>query len=129
MKSSTALLSLLALASGARATILPRENAQGLLGEPIVMETKVPVVLGVMSACPDALACEAVFDRVLKQVGRRVDLGLTFVAKYVAHIFTISSSLRLTTGVQGERNGARVRGYLQTRTAGVCGERPAALRG
>jgi hypothetical protein len=40
---------------------------------------KVPVVLGVMSRCPDALTCEAVFDRVLKQVGNKVDLSLSFI--------------------------------------------------
>lgn len=42
-------------------------------------DKKVPVLLGVMSACPDALLCESVFDRVLKRVGSKVDISLTFI--------------------------------------------------
>ncbi|KIP07039.1 hypothetical protein PHLGIDRAFT_71740 [Phlebiopsis gigantea 11061_1 CR5-6] len=44
-------------------------------------DIKVPVVLGVMSACPDALLCESVFDRVLKRVGSKVDLSLTYIGQ------------------------------------------------
>ncbi|TDL29882.1 hypothetical protein BD410DRAFT_45349 [Rickenella mellea] len=40
---------------------------------------KVPVLLGVMSRCPDALICESVFDKVLSQVGDKVDLSLSFI--------------------------------------------------
>ncbi|KAI0701807.1 hypothetical protein BC835DRAFT_1404460 [Cytidiella melzeri] len=40
---------------------------------------KVPVVLGVMSQCPDAIVCESVFDETLQQVGDKVDLSLTFI--------------------------------------------------
>ncbi|KAI0736196.1 hypothetical protein C8Q72DRAFT_768944 [Fomitopsis betulina] len=47
---------------------------------PYSSPTKVPVMLGVMSRCPDAVLCEAVFDQVLKKVGHKVDLSLTFVA-------------------------------------------------
>ncbi|KZT74269.1 hypothetical protein DAEQUDRAFT_720429 [Daedalea quercina L-15889] len=43
-------------------------------------DTKVPVILGVMSRCPDAVLCETVFDQVLKKVAGKVDLSLTFVA-------------------------------------------------
>lgn len=50
---------------------------------PYSSPTKVPVMLGVMSRCPDAVLCEAVFDQVLKKVGHKVDLSLTFVAQYV----------------------------------------------
>jgi len=32
---------------------------------------RVPVELGVMSRCPDALVCETIFDQVLKEVGRK----------------------------------------------------------
>ncbi|KAH9844184.1 uncharacterized protein C8Q71DRAFT_731675 [Rhodofomes roseus] len=46
----------------------------------VVTETKVPVILGVMSRCPDAVLCESVFDQVLKRVANKVDLSLTFVA-------------------------------------------------
>jgi len=43
---------------------------------------RVPVELGVMSRCPDALACEAVFDQVLKEVGReKMDVTLVYVAE------------------------------------------------
>ncbi|KAI1795114.1 hypothetical protein LXA43DRAFT_1110669 [Ganoderma leucocontextum] len=42
---------------------------------------KVPVVLGVMSACPDAILCENVFDHVVQRVGDKVDLTLTFIGK------------------------------------------------
>ena len=43
----------------------------------------VPVILGVMSRCPDALLCESVFDDVLKQVGPKMSLEMTYIAKYV----------------------------------------------
>ncbi|KAG1754030.1 uncharacterized protein EDB91DRAFT_1101266 [Suillus paluster] len=42
---------------------------------------KVPVVLGVMSRCPDAILCESVFDRVLQRVGDKVDISLSFIAQ------------------------------------------------
>jgi hypothetical protein len=42
----------------------------------------VPVVLGVMSRCPDAFACEAVFDDVLARVGDKVDLSLAYIAQF-----------------------------------------------
>lgn len=42
---------------------------------------KVPVTLGVMSQCPDALYCESVFDEVLKEVGDIVDLRLSFIGR------------------------------------------------
>ncbi|QRV87776.1 gamma interferon inducible lysosomal thiol reductase GILT protein [Ceratobasidium sp. AG-Ba] len=44
-----------------------------------VQEVKVPVTLGVMSRCPDAIACETVFDKVLERVGNRVDMSLAFI--------------------------------------------------
>lgn len=46
-------------------------------------DNKVPVVLGVMSRCPDAILCESVFNRVLQRVGNKVDISLSFIAKYV----------------------------------------------
>ena len=45
-------------------------------------DRKVPVHLGVMSRCPDALVCEAVFDTVLPNVSDKVDLSLVYIAKY-----------------------------------------------
>ena len=47
-------------------------------------DVKVPVVLGVMSRCPDALLCESVFDDVLKEVGNKVNMSLSFIAKFVS---------------------------------------------
>lgn len=44
-------------------------------------DVKVPVILGVMSRCPDALLCESVFDDVLKRVEDKVDLKLSFIAR------------------------------------------------
>ena len=49
----------------------------------VTQDLKVPVVLGVMSACPDAILCESVFDRVLQQVGNKVELSLTFLGTSV----------------------------------------------
>ncbi|OCH92875.1 hypothetical protein OBBRIDRAFT_750437 [Obba rivulosa] len=40
---------------------------------------KVPVILGVMSRCPDAHLCETVFDQVLHQVSDKVVLQLSFI--------------------------------------------------
>jgi hypothetical protein len=44
-------------------------------------DQKVPVILGVMSRCPDALLCESVFDDVLRQVGPKMTLELTYIAQ------------------------------------------------
>lgn len=49
-----------------------------------IQDVKVPLVLGVMSQCPDALLCESVIDRVLQQVEDKVDLSLTFIGRYVS---------------------------------------------
>ena len=46
-------------------------------------DVRVPVTLGVMSQCPDALYCEAQIDKVLDEVAGLVDLGLTFIGAYV----------------------------------------------
>lgn len=45
---------------------------------------RVPVLLGVMSRCPDALLCESIFDSVLKQTWDIVDISLSFVGKCVS---------------------------------------------
>ena len=44
-------------------------------------EVKVPVTLGVMSRCPDALICEATFDKVVPQVIDKIDLSLSFIGR------------------------------------------------
>lgn len=50
-------------------------------------DIKVPVQLGVMSRCPDALLCENTFNHVLKKVSERVDLSLIYIAKYELSCF------------------------------------------
>lgn len=45
-------------------------------------DVKVPVTLGVMSKCPDALLCESVFDKVVPQVEDKIDLSLSFIGRY-----------------------------------------------
>ncbi|KAF8640068.1 hypothetical protein AX17_001309 [Amanita inopinata Kibby_2008] len=42
---------------------------------------KVPVELGVMSRCPDALLCENIFNHVLQKVSNKVQLSLRYIAK------------------------------------------------
>jgi hypothetical protein len=44
-------------------------------------DVKVPVQLGVMSRCPDALHCESVFNDVLKKVADKVSLSLVYIAQ------------------------------------------------
>lgn len=44
---------------------------------------KVPVELGVMSRCPDAILCENVFNDVLAKVPEKLDLSLLYIARYV----------------------------------------------
>jgi hypothetical protein len=46
---------------------------------------KVPVVLGVMSQCPDAILCEKVFDTVLELAGDKTDISLSFIGKINPH--------------------------------------------
>ncbi len=53
---------------------------------PLNEDVKVPVHLGVMSRCPDALLCESIFDKVLTRVGGKVDLSLVYVGRYVRSI-------------------------------------------
>ncbi|KAI0796787.1 hypothetical protein C8Q75DRAFT_862589 [Abortiporus biennis] len=48
---------------------------------PLDSEVKVPVTLGVMSRCPDAIYCESVFDEVLKETNDKIDLSLTFIGR------------------------------------------------
>ncbi|GJJ07105.1 hypothetical protein Clacol_001305 [Clathrus columnatus] len=43
--------------------------------------TRVPVILGVMSRCPDALLCESVLDTTFKKTWPLISLDLSFIAK------------------------------------------------
>lgn len=42
---------------------------------------RVPVILGVMSRCPDALLCETLFDNVIPRVAEKINLSLAYIAK------------------------------------------------
>jgi len=43
---------------------------------------KVPVVLGVMSKCPDAITCEATFDKIFSAVDSLVDLETVYIGSF-----------------------------------------------
>jgi hypothetical protein len=62
---------------------LDQTAADGLLA------TRVPVQLGVMSKCPDALLCESTFNAVLEKVGDKMDLSLLYIAKYRAPVIEL----------------------------------------
>lgn len=74
------LLSLLGLISIAMA-LAPPLTVQDQFPVAISDDVKVPVVLGVMSRCPDAILCESVFNRVLQRVSEKIDISLSFIAK------------------------------------------------
>lgn len=45
---------------------------------------RVPVTLAVMSACPDAILCESVFDEVIGRLGHfKVAISLTYIGRFV----------------------------------------------
>lgn len=73
------LASLVSLAHGAVTGSLGVQTSDAYTGG--FDDVKVPVVLGVMSRCPDAVLCETVFDHVLQRVADKVDLSLTFIGK------------------------------------------------
>ena len=81
MIAAVAAFALLAALSPARAAILHPLIVQSSGAWAGADDVKVPVVLGVMSACPDAIVCESVFDRVLERVADKIDLRLTFIGK------------------------------------------------
>ncbi|KAJ3563848.1 hypothetical protein NP233_g8676 [Leucocoprinus birnbaumii] len=68
----------------ALASATPRNVLNDQTSNPhyLAADVKVPVQLGVMSRCPDALLCETVFNSVLEQVWDKVDLSTVYVAKY-----------------------------------------------
>lgn len=57
---------------------------------PYQTDVKVPVQLGVMSQCPDALLCESLFKTVFETVKEKADLSLVYVAR--CHIYSHVSS-------------------------------------
>ena len=73
----------LLLSAAVHASMVPEPLQQGVLQPTQLHDVKVPVVLGVMSRCPDAILCESVFDEVIGEVGNKIDLTLTFIGTYV----------------------------------------------
>jgi hypothetical protein len=46
-------------------------------------EVQVPVTLAVMSACPDAILCESIFDQVIGRLGYlKVAISLTYIGRF-----------------------------------------------
>ena len=89
----------------------------------VLADVKVPVVLGVMSACPDAIYCEAVFDDVLAQAGDKVDLSLTFIGKYVWQVCQPCYASIHARHWQTERFRTRFRSDLYAWAQRVCWKR------
>jgi len=56
---------------------------------------RVPVILGVMSQCPDALLCETLFDKVIPRVAEKIELSLAYVATYDASTYTLTNRAEL----------------------------------
>ncbi|KAG9317300.1 hypothetical protein JVU11DRAFT_1497 [Chiua virens] len=73
-------LALLSLCISTQAAVYPPLTVQDSSQIIVTEDVKVPVVLGVMSRCPDAMLCEAVWDSVLQRVGDKVDISLSFIA-------------------------------------------------
>jgi hypothetical protein len=61
----------------------PTDVQEPWLG-PLTNARRVPVMLGVMSRCPDALLCETLFDGVIPKVAAKIDLSLAYVARHVS---------------------------------------------
>jgi len=76
-------LCLVALAALVSSTVALPPHAQAPIGLAPVPDnnTRVPIMLGVMSRCPDALLCESVLDGAFKQTWDIVDINLSFVGK------------------------------------------------
>jgi len=60
--------------------LAPGWNALAQMQHPFSVDNKVPVQLGVMSRCPDAVLCEKVFNKVLQKVSEKVELSFLYVA-------------------------------------------------
>ena len=71
--------------AAAAASLVAASPASWSEQTPLVVDddVKVPVELGVMSKCPDALACESIFDQVIPKVGTKMDLELLYIGQCV----------------------------------------------
>ncbi|KZV61008.1 hypothetical protein PENSPDRAFT_659203 [Peniophora sp. CONT] len=75
------ILSTLTLGLSVVASTFAKPLEQVAWSFPHTTDVKVPVTLGVMSRCPDALLCESVFNQVLAKVESKIDLALTYVGR------------------------------------------------
>jgi len=64
------------------ASATPTDVQQQSWTAPTTSDVRVPVTLGVMSRCPDALKCEALFDTIIPRVCEKINLSLAYVAKF-----------------------------------------------
>lgn len=69
---------------------------------------RVPVTLAVMSACPDAILCESVFDEVIGRLGHyKVAINLAYIARFVPSptslVSQLNKGLNITTASMHRR--------------------------
>src|SRR5258708_7255106 len=70
------------LGSGASTYYWDAQIYQHELGRNFHQEVQVPVVLAVMSACPDAILCESVFNQVIGRLGySKVAISLSYIGR------------------------------------------------
>lgn len=80
------LLALLAIVLAVATAAMATPTAQHPLAIPdLLAYQRVNVTLGVMAKCPDALACEAVFDKVLDRVNSKVRLTMSYIGTVDKH--------------------------------------------
>ena len=73
-KGIASVLSLCLVASSATPAAVQQQQSWS------ISTRRVPVTLGVMSRCPDALLCETLFDKVIPRVAEKIDIALAYVA-------------------------------------------------
>ncbi|KAH9179627.1 hypothetical protein EDB89DRAFT_2110949 [Lactarius sanguifluus] len=73
-------LSLFFITAAHASSVTDAQDSWSITG-PFTNTLRVPVILGVMSRCPDALLCETLFDKVIPKVAEKIDLSLTFIAR------------------------------------------------
>ncbi|KAG5221601.1 secreted protein [Salix suchowensis] len=89
----------------------PTAHPEG--GSTMFADVKVPIHLGVMSRCPDAVLCESVFDKVLPRVIGKIDLSLVVHPRAFRTSCTRHSSLDPTNEDFGVKcmHGAQCQNY------------------
>ena len=96
------------LATAVAHAAVPAFTVQEMPQVVLPQNTKVPVLLGVMSQCPDAIYCEDVFNDVLTRTLDKIDLSLTFIGKCVHSIQVLTNNYQQVTNTQNQRLGTGV---------------------